>query len=102
MLLRFLILQEDIILCAFVIILGQGIAQILAQSGCHVVVCYHTDEKGAQETAQQVQLIGRQALIVQVDVGDENSVKNLFDKTLKQFNRLDIFVNNAGRLKEVE
>ncbi len=37
-----------------------------------------------------------QALIVQVDVDDEKSVQKLFDTTLKQFNRLDIFVNNAG------
>jgi glucose 1-dehydrogenase len=61
-----------------------------------VVVCYHSDEKGAIETAKRVERFGRQALVVQVDVGDEKSVENLFDKALKQFHRLDIFVNNAG------
>jgi glucose 1-dehydrogenase len=69
---------------------------VLARSGCDVVVCYHKDEKGAQETAKTVQAAGRQALVVQVDTGDEKAVQNLFDKALKQFNRLDIFVNNAG------
>ncbi len=61
-----------------------------------MVVCYHSDEKGARETAEKVEAFGRRALVVQVDVGDEKSVKNLFDQALKQFNRLDIFVNNAG------
>ncbi|CAF1683926.1 unnamed protein product [Adineta ricciae] len=77
--------------------IGQGIALLLAQSGCHVTVCYHKDEKGALETAQKIHDFGRKSLIIQVDISDEEQVKELIEKTLKNFdNHIDIFINNAG------
>ncbi|CAF1434898.1 unnamed protein product [Adineta ricciae] len=76
---------------------GQGIALLLAQSGRHVTVCYHKNEKGALETAQKIHDFGRKSLVIQVDISDEKQVKELIEKTLKNFdNHIDIFINNAG------
>ncbi|CAF5032899.1 unnamed protein product, partial [Rotaria sp. Silwood1] len=47
--------------------ISQGTARVLPQSGCHVVVCYHSDKKGAKETVKQVEAAGHQGLVVQVD-----------------------------------
>lgn len=76
--------------------IGQAIAVLFAQAGADVVITYRSDEDGAQETARCVTEVGRKALVVQTDVGDEKQVKHLFDKTLSEFKRLDILVNNAG------
>ncbi|CAF3787066.1 unnamed protein product [Rotaria sp. Silwood1] len=40
--------------------ISQETARILAQSGCHVVICYHSDEKSTKETAKLVEVAGHQ------------------------------------------
>ena len=59
-------------------------------------------KKVQKKQQKTVEAFGRQALVVQVNVGDEKSVQNLFDKVIKQFNRIDIFVNNAGLVEKID
>ena len=49
-----------------------------------------------EETVAEAGDDGSRALIVQADVGDPDSVKNLFAKTEEAFGRLDALFNNAG------
>jgi len=76
--------------------IGQNIAVSFAKSGANVVITYRFDEDGAKETAKLVQDAGGKVLIVRTDVGEESQVQSLFDKTLSEFKRLDILVNNPG------
>jgi citronellol/citronellal dehydrogenase len=50
------------------------------------------------ETADAVRALGRRALAVATDVRDENSIRNLIEKTIAEFGHLDILVNNAGAI----
>jgi glucose 1-dehydrogenase len=77
--------------------IGQGIAERFAGSGADVVVHYHTDRDGAEETAATVRGHGRRALVVQADVGDEAAVDAVFTTIDDAFGRIDILVNNAGQ-----
>lgn len=77
--------------------IGQGIARRFAESGGDVVVHYHTDRDGAEETAQHVRDAGRRAIIAQADVGDEGDVERMFAALDDAFGRIDILVNNAGQ-----
>jgi citronellol/citronellal dehydrogenase len=50
------------------------------------------------ETADAIRALGRRALAVPVDVGDEDAIRNLIERTVSEFGRLDILVNNAGAI----
>lgn len=76
--------------------MGQAMAAAFAREGADVAVTWHTDEKGAQATAEQVREAGRRSIICQLDVTDEASVKALFDAVDRQLGVPHILVNNAG------
>ena len=76
--------------------IGQGIAIELAKAGADVAINYHTDQAGAETTAHTVREAGRQAMIVQGDVGDPAQIDAMFEQIESQWGALDILVNNAG------
>ena len=49
-----------------------------------------------EAAAQEGRKTGARAIVVQTDVRDPESVKNLFAKTREAFGRLDVLFNNAG------
>ena len=46
---------------------------------------------------EEVESKGATAVVVPTDVGEEKDCKDLIDKTMVEFGRLDVLVNNAGR-----
>jgi 3-oxoacyl-[acyl-carrier protein] reductase len=72
--------------------IGLAIAQRLSQAGAAVVIC-DVDEAGAVQAAAG--LPGK-ALGVKTNVTNADDIAHLFDVTLKEFQRVDIVVNNAG------
>ena len=76
--------------------IGKGIALELARAGCNVAVNYHSDAPGAEATAAEIRRIGREATIVQANVGVSSEVNGLFEAVFKAFPKLSILVNNAG------
>jgi sorbitol-6-phosphate 2-dehydrogenase len=78
--------------------LGQAICQRLAAEGCKVVIA-DVNEAGVTATAAAIaKESGRTVLGVKVDVSQEADVKALFDRTMKEFGRVDIVVANAAIL----
>ncbi|MDQ3491985.1 MAG: glucose 1-dehydrogenase [Chloroflexota bacterium] len=76
--------------------IGQGTATVFAAEGADVVVHFHEDRDGAEETRRKVEAAGRRSMIVQADVSDEAQVERMFDLALEQMGGLDILMNNAG------
>ncbi len=76
--------------------IGQGIARIFAEGGADILVHYHSDKAGAEETARLVETTGRKALVVQGDIGLQEDVDRMFTALDETFGRIDIMVNNAG------
>ena len=76
--------------------IGQATAIQFAQEGANIVIVYHTDEQGAEDTRRQVEAAGRQALVAQADVGDPKQAERLMNQALDRFGTLDILVNDAG------
>ncbi len=75
--------------------IGVGIAEEMAKEGAKVVVTSrHADE--AEKVAEGIRQNGGEALVVQCDVSDVDSVKNLVAKTIEAYGKIDILVNNAG------
>ncbi len=76
--------------------IGQGIAKLFADGGADIVIHYHSDKAGAEETAKSVEAAGRRALVVQGDIGTQDDVDRMFAALDETFGRIDIMVNNAG------
>jgi 3-oxoacyl-[acyl-carrier protein] reductase len=76
--------------------IGRAVAVTLAKAGADVVVNYAGRVEAAEETARLVTEQGRRALVIKADVSNADQVKAMVEKTIKEFGRLDVLVNNAG------
>jgi len=76
--------------------IGQGIAVRLARDGADVVINYHSDQKGGEETKSQIEALGRKAVLVGADVSKLIEISSLIDAAWSNFGRANILVNNAG------
>jgi 3-oxoacyl-[acyl-carrier protein] reductase len=77
--------------------IGAATAILFAKQGANVVITYKENEKGANEVAEKIKNLGKEALIVQADLINEMDAKKVVDETMKKFKQIDILVNNAGR-----
>jgi NAD(P)-dependent dehydrogenase (short-subunit alcohol dehydrogenase family) len=85
--------------------IGRAVAQLFAREGADVCIVYLNEHSDAQETKRDVEKYGRHALVIAGDVGEEAFCKQAIQKTITEFGRLDILVNNAAeqhRQKNVE
>jgi NAD(P)-dependent dehydrogenase (short-subunit alcohol dehydrogenase family) len=75
--------------------IGRATALAFAREGARVVVSGRHDDEG-KKLADELRQLGTEAEFVRTDVRHEEEVKNLIEKTVARFGRLDIAVNNAG------
>jgi citronellol/citronellal dehydrogenase len=82
---------------------GRATAVVLAGAGVHVVCTARSTASAPskvpgtiEETVRQVQALGRRALAVRCDVSQQDQVEALAQRTLAEFGRIDILVNNAA------
>ena len=75
--------------------IGRATALAFARDGSRVVVSGRHDD-GGQALVTELRSLGAEAEFVRADVRREDDVRNLVDKTVERFGRLDVAVNNAG------
>lgn len=75
--------------------IGLGIAKGLALAGARVVIAARDSGKSAAAVAD-LEALGCASLGLQVDVGNEDSVRLLFDTVRDRWGVVNILVNNAG------
>ncbi|HSV45670.1 MAG TPA: SDR family oxidoreductase, partial [Ramlibacter sp.] len=76
--------------------IGRAVAVLYAREGADVAIVYLDSHEDAQETRRHVESEGRQCLLIPGDVKDSAFCKAAVEKTVEQFDRLDILVNNAA------
>lgn len=76
--------------------IGRAIALQLASEGAKVVVNYSGSEQKAHEVVEEIKANGGEAIAVQANVADADSVQNLMKSALDTYGSIDILVNNAG------
>lgn len=76
--------------------IGRGIALDMAEAGADVLVNYHRNREGAEQTVAEIQARGGRALPHQADVRDPEGVRGMVDAAIDAFGKVDILVNNAG------
>ena len=78
---------------------GIGKATIIefASRGYNVVINYNNSESEAEELKRYVESnYNVKVLTIKANVSNENEVKNMVEEIIKEFNNIDVLVNNAG------
>ncbi len=73
--------------------LGKAICRALAEEGVDVAVA---DLSDADQTAQEIEALGRKAAAFSANVTKEDEVKEMVDKVVADWGGIDILVNNVG------
>jgi NAD(P)-dependent dehydrogenase (short-subunit alcohol dehydrogenase family) len=75
--------------------IGRAIAILYAAEGARIVVS-DINEKGGEETIEQIKSAGGEAIFVKADTSNPDDSKKLVDEAVKAYGALHIAVNNAG------
>jgi enoyl-[acyl-carrier protein] reductase III len=76
--------------------IGRAIALQLAGEGADIVVNFFRNRKPAEETAAEIQTLGRRAHVVKANVGEIEHIEKMFAEVKEVFGGLDILVCNAA------
>ena len=76
--------------------IGYATAMQLARLGATTVICSRTVDELEAAAARIAEASGKPCLPVPTDVKDEEAVIRLVERTIEEFGRIDVLVNNAG------
>lgn len=76
--------------------IGRAIALALAAEGADVVINYAGSEAAAKAVAAEIEAMGRKAMVIQADISSNEAATAMIDQAVKEFDRIDVLVNNAG------
>jgi 3-oxoacyl-[acyl-carrier protein] reductase len=79
--------------------IGSAIALALGKT-FHVVVGFANSEDKASDVVKEIVAAGGSASTVQIDISDAESVDNAFTTIEKEYNSVDVLINNAGVTKD--
>ena len=76
--------------------IGRAIAIALAKEGATVAVNYAGNTEKAESVVREIREFGSEALAIQADVTNADSVTAMIKTVTEEFGKIDILVNNAG------
>jgi NAD(P)-dependent dehydrogenase (short-subunit alcohol dehydrogenase family) len=77
--------------------IGRAVAVLFAREGADdVAILYLEERRDAEETKGAVEAEGQRALLIMGDVSDPQFCRDAVERTVKEFGRLDVLVNNAA------
>ena len=79
--------------------IGRATALLFAKEGAKVVVT-DVDLQGAKNVADEIKEANGDALALQVDVRDMVSARQMAERAVKEFGKIDVLVNNAGIIRD--
>src|SRR5215831_12347749 len=76
--------------------IGKAIALRLASEGADIAVNYFRNREFAETTAVEIRALGRRAIVIKADVGNEGDIHRLVETVDSKLGGLDVLVNNAA------
>lgn len=76
--------------------IGEGCVRVFVEAGAKVVFCARRQNEGAALAAELNALGKGEAFFVKCDVSKPEEIRNLIDKTVEKYGRIDCLINNAG------
>ncbi len=77
--------------------IGKAIGKLFAEQGANVVIT-SKNEKILKKTSNEI----KNSFYVKGDIRKEKDVKRIIEKTIKNFRKIDILINNAGVLPKMK
>ncbi len=81
--------------------IGKQIALTLAKEGYNIALNYRKENEDLAKTEKEIQEIGVEYLSVKGDISNFEQCENIVKKTIEQFEKIDVLVNNAGMTKDM-
>lgn len=76
--------------------IGRAVAYDFVKAGAAVALVYYDEDTDANETAQRVRQLGGRCVLLRGDLKDPGFAKCCVERTVKEFGKLDVLVNNHG------
>jgi NAD(P)-dependent dehydrogenase (short-subunit alcohol dehydrogenase family) len=76
--------------------IGRAVSVHFAEEGADIAIVYLDEDQDADFTKAHVEAAGRKCLLIKGDIKDHAFCKEAVEKTIKEFGKLNILVNNAG------
>jgi len=80
--------------------IGKAIVWALAREGAKVAFVYNSSSTAADELVKELELDQHEAIALQCDVRNKESVDRVVETVLEKWEKIDILVNNAGIIKD--
>ena len=77
--------------------IGRAVAVAYAKEGAKLVIAYLNEHEDAQETQKLVEAEGGECITLAGDVGTSQFCRQMIEKAISSFGKLDILVNNAAQ-----
>lgn len=81
--------------------MGKVAAKIFSKEGAKVAV-FERDQKAGKQVVDQIKQDGGEASFFEVDIIDEEAVKNAVEGVVDEYGRIDVLYNNAGVMPEAD
>jgi NAD(P)-dependent dehydrogenase (short-subunit alcohol dehydrogenase family) len=76
--------------------IGRAVCAAFAKEGADVALAYLSEDADAEHTAKLVEGQGRRCLLLRRDLADAAQCAEIVERTVGEFGRLDVLVNNAA------
>lgn len=76
--------------------IGRAVAIYFAKEGADIAIVYFDEHEDAKDTQKEVEAEGRRCITISGDVGEEAFCQEAVQKTVDEYGKLDILVNNAA------
>jgi len=76
--------------------IGRAVAIAFAREGAQVAISYLNEHDDPKETARWVEEAGRKCLLLPGDLAQRQQCEDIVSKTVEEFGRIDVLVNNAA------
>lgn len=76
--------------------IGRAVAIAFAREGADVLISYLNEDDDARETARYVEEAGRKAILVPGDLSESQHCRDIIDKAVQEFGKVDVIVSNAA------
>lgn len=76
--------------------IGKATALLFAKEGAKISIAYLNETEDAQTTKDEIESLGGECFLIKGDLSKEINCKKAIEKTIKEFGKIDILVNNAA------
>lgn len=82
--------------------IGKATAILFAKEGADIAIAYLNEDADAADTKKEVEAYGRKCLLIPGDLGVEENCKQAIEKTISEYGKLNILINNCALHWECE